>query len=102
MVITAAIFLTLVRELSVALRCESCGMPMSSKEEHGAQDPDNPYCIHCTDLNGKLSPFERKFEDFVNTAIKSRWMSREEAEKTALSQMAEMPAWKNKIKQAKP
>jgi hypothetical protein len=73
---------------------------MSSKEEHGAQDPDNPYCIHCTDLNGKLLPFERKFEDFVNTAMNGRWMSREEAEKTALSQMAEMPAWKSKIQRA--
>ena len=55
-------------------------MPMAVNEEHGAQDPNNPYCIHCTDLNGKLLPFEKKFEDLVNMAMKTRWMSREEAE----------------------
>ncbi len=75
-------------------------MPMGSKEEHGVQNPDNPYCIHCTDLNGKLLPFEKKFEDFVNLAMSNRWMSREEAEKEALREMAQLPAWKDKIQAA--
>jgi hypothetical protein len=73
---------------------------MGSKEEHGAQNPNNPYCIHCTDLNGKLLPFEKKFEDFVSLAMNSRWMQREEAERAALAQMAEMPAWRDKLRQA--
>ena len=75
-------------------------MPMGSKEEHGAQNPNNPYCIHCTDLNGKLLSFEKKFEDLVNLAMKTRWMTREQAEKTALQEMAEMPAWKDRIQRA--
>jgi Putative zinc ribbon domain len=75
-------------------------MPMSSKEDHGAQDPNNPYCIHCTDLNGKLLSFEKKYEDFVRNAMENRWMSREKAEKTALEEMAQMPAWRQKIQQA--
>jgi len=75
-------------------------MPMSSKEEHGAQKPDNPYCTHCTDLNGKLLTFEKKFEDFVNLAMDNRWMTREQAERSALAQMAEMPAWKDRINRA--
>ncbi len=75
-------------------------MPMTSKEEHGAQKPDSPYCIHCTDMNGKLLPFEKKFEDFVGLAMTGRWMSREEAERTALAQMAEMPAWRDRLRQA--
>ncbi|HLE64912.1 MAG TPA: zinc ribbon domain-containing protein [Candidatus Bathyarchaeia archaeon] len=86
--------------LSLALRCESCGMPMAVNEEHGAQDPNNPYCIHCTDLNGKLLPFEKKFEDLVNMAMKTRWMSREEAERSVRLEMAQMPAWKDKVPQA--
>jgi len=73
---------------------------MASKEEHGAQNPDNPYCTHCTDLNGKLLSFEKKFEDFVGLAMSNRWMVREEAERTALVQMAEMPAWRDKLRQA--
>jgi hypothetical protein len=86
--------------LSFAITCESCGRPMGSKEEHGAQNPSNPYCTHCTDLKGKLLPFEKKFEDFVELAMNNRWMGKEEAEKAALAQMAEMPAWRDKLRQA--
>ncbi len=75
-------------------------MPMATNEEHGAQDPNNPYCIHCTDLNGRLLPFEKKFEDLVEQAMKTRWMSREEAERSVWLEMVQMPAWKGKVPQA--
>jgi len=77
-------------------------MPMATSEEHGGQHPNNPYCIHCTDLDGKLLPFERKFEDLVGLAMKTRWLNREEAEKTVRLEMAQMPAWKDKVPQAAP
>jgi hypothetical protein len=70
---------------------------MATNEEHGAQNPNNPYCIHCTDMNGKLLPFERKYEDLVKTAMDTRWMNREQAEKSVLEQMAQMPAWTDKV-----
>src|SRR3989442_3568735 len=88
--------------MSLALRCESCGMPMATNEEHGAQNPNNPYCIHCTDMKGKLLPFERKFEDMVKSAMDTRWMNREQAEKYVLSQMAELPAWRDRVAEMKP
>ena len=84
----------------MAMKCESCGMPMSSNQDHGAQNPDNPYCVHCTDLDGKLLPFERKLEDLVGLAMKNRWMSREVAEKVVRTEMSQMPAWKDKVHQA--
>ena len=70
---------------------------MATREEHGAQNPDNPYCMHCTDLKGKLLPLEKLLEDLVGQAIQTRWMNREQAEKHALEQMSLMPAWKDKI-----
>jgi len=73
---------------------------MGSKEDHGAQNPDNPYCTHCTDLNGKLVPFEKKFEEFVAVAMSGRGLVREEAARVAFSQMAEMPAWKSRLRQS--
>jgi hypothetical protein len=76
-------------------------MPMETNEEHGAQNPDNPYCIHCTDMKGKLLPFERKFEDMVKSAMETRWMNREQAEKSVLSRMAELPAWRDRVAQMK-
>jgi len=72
-------------------------MPMETNEQHGAQNPNNQYCIHCTDMNGKLLPFEKKFEDLVKTAMDTRWMNREQAEKNALNQMAELPAWRDRV-----
>jgi hypothetical protein len=72
---------------------------MGSNEEHGAQNPDNPYCVHCTDLKGKLLPFEKKFEDMVSTAMSTRWMNHEEAERFVLSEMLKMPAWHNQVEQ---
>ena|SRR5690349_5424539 len=90
-----------VATMSLASRCESCGMPMETNEQHGAQNPNNPYCIHCTDMKGKLLPFERKFEDMVKTAMDTRWMNREQAEKYVLQQMAELPAWHDRVAQMK-
>ena len=72
---------------------------METNEEHGAQNPNNPYCIHCTDMKGKLLPFEKKFEDMVKSAMDTRWMNKEQAEKYVLQQMAELPAWHDKIEQ---
>jgi len=74
-------------------------MPMATNEEHGGQNPNNPYCIHCTDFDGKLLSFEKKFEDLVGAAMQTRWMNREESEKYVLQQMVQMPAWKDKVSQ---
>jgi hypothetical protein len=53
-------------------------------------------------MKGKLLPFERKFEDMVRSAMDTRWMNREQAEKYVLRQMAELPAWRNRVAQMKP
>jgi Putative zinc ribbon domain len=83
--------------LSLATECESCGRPMGSNMDHGAQNPDNPYCVHCTDLKGKLLPFERIYESLVNTAMQTRWMNKEQAERFAFEEMGKWPAWKDKV-----
>ncbi|OLD04942.1 MAG: hypothetical protein AUJ07_02965 [Crenarchaeota archaeon 13_1_40CM_3_53_5] len=51
-------------------------------------------------MDGKLLSFERKFEDFVQQAMKNRWLSREQAVRTAIAEMEQMPAWKDKIRKA--
>jgi len=47
-------------------------------------------------------PFEKKFEDMVKTAMDTRWMNREQAVKNVLQQMAELPAWRDRVAQMKP
>src|SRR6266516_3025579 len=97
MVIYAIRRVRLVETMSLATECESCGRPMSSNADHGAQNPDNSYCIHCTDLKGKLLPFEKIYEDLVSQAMQTRWMNKEQAEKFALEEMGKWPAWKDKV-----
>jgi len=53
-------------------------------------------------MNGKLLPFEKKFEEMVKTAMDTRWMNRDQAEKSVLGQMAELPAWRGRVAQMKP
>jgi len=53
-------------------------------------------------MKGKLLSFEKKFEDMVKTAMDTRWMNREQAEKYVLQQMAELPAWRDRVAQMKP
>lgn len=85
--------------MSLATECESCGRPMSSNADHGAQNPDNPYCIHCTDMKGKLLPFEKLYEDLVAQSMQTRWMNKDQAEKYALQEMSKWPAWRDKAGQ---
>jgi hypothetical protein len=53
-------------------------------------------------MNGKLLSFEKKFEELVKTAMDTRWMNREQAEKYVLNQMGQMPAWRGRVAQTKP
>lgn len=83
--------------LSLATECESCGRPMGSHLDHGGLNPENPYCIHCTDLKGKLLPFEKVFESLVSHVMQTRWMNKEQAERFALEEMGKWPAWRDKV-----
>jgi hypothetical protein len=66
--------------------CESCGMPIES----------GPYCRYCIDEQGKLQPFDERFERMVQWQLKKEpESSRADAEKKTLAYMAKMPAWKD-------
>ncbi len=72
---------------------------MGSNMDHGAQNPDNLYCVHCTDLKGKLLPFETVYQKMVAFAMETRWMNKEQAQKYALDEMGKWPAWRDKVSQ---
>lgn len=67
-------------------RCDSCGMPIEA----------GPYCAHCLGADGKLQPFEERFERMIQwQARKEPGAARADLEKKTLAYMATMPAWKN-------
>ena len=77
-------------------KCESCGMPMKSIEDFGSKNLENKYCKHCTDKDGNLKSYYEKIDDFKNLLIKNKGFGEERAVKTAIENLKQFPAWKNK------
>ncbi len=75
--------------------CESCGMPLRNKEDFGGGRLDNKYCIHCTNSEGNLKPYEVVLENMKNFAIRNMGISETEALKMAEEGMSKLPAWQN-------
>jgi hypothetical protein len=66
--------------------CESCGMPIES----------GPYCSYCTDADGRLQPFEERFERMVAwQARREPEASRAELEEATRAYLRTMPAWRD-------
>ncbi|HBX79658.1 MAG TPA: hypothetical protein DEG88_10740 [Propionibacteriaceae bacterium] len=54
------------------------------------------YCEHCTDANGRLQPFEERFERMVGwQARREPNASRADLEAKTLAYLATMPAWRD-------
>jgi hypothetical protein len=69
-----------------AASCESCMMPIAK----------GPYCSDCVDGDGKLQPFEDRFQRMLAWQARlQRKTPRAQLERTTLAYMAAMPAWKN-------
>jgi hypothetical protein len=66
--------------------CESCGMAIEA----------GPYCQYCLGADGKLQPFDERFERMVQWQLRSKaGLDRPTAEKETLEYMNKMPAWKD-------
>jgi len=76
--------------------CLSCGMPMSKPEDFGGGNPENLYCVHCSNPDGSLKSYEEVFQGMTNFMMQSQNMDRETAEKAAKDYMSKMPAWSTK------
>jgi hypothetical protein len=55
-----------------------------------------PYCQYCLGSDGKLQPFEERFERMVQWQLRQKpGTERKQAERETLAYMATMPAWKD-------
>ena len=73
--------------------CMSCGMPMTKLEDFGGGNPENLYCVYCSNPDGSLKNYEEVFEGVVNFMVSSQKMDRKTAESAAKEHMSRMPAW---------
>ena len=80
-------------EVYVTTNCQSCGMPMTSPEEHGGGNKENIYCVRCCHEDGTLKTFDEVLEGMTGFMMESRGMDRAAAESAARDYLAMMPAW---------
>lgn len=79
--------------------CESCGMPMKTPADFGGGDPENRYCVHCTDADGHLKPYEVKVKELAAFIALRTGATEEDARRTAVENLSTMPAWKGRAAQ---
>jgi len=73
--------------------CMSCGMPMAKPEDFGGGNPENLYCVRCSNLDGSLKSYKEVFEGMVNFMVSTQKMDRKTAESAATEHMSKMTAW---------
>lgn len=90
------------------MRCEACGMPMEKAEDHGACDPKNSWCVHCSKEDGTHKTKEEVRDGMISFTLSSQGKktlnafgiapptNRKEAETYVDSYMATLPAWSKK------
>jgi uncharacterized glyoxalase superfamily protein PhnB len=85
-------------QISKAVKaCMSCGMPMTKLEDFGGRNPENLYCVYCSNPDGSLKTREEVFQGMVNFMMMSQKVDRETAEGAVKERMAGMPAWSGRV-----
>lgn len=80
--------------MTLAVSCESCGMPLAGAEDHALADPAIPYCAHCAP-DGKLPSAADRLETFTTWMMGYEHLDYDAAKARARAYMKSMPAWKN-------
>ncbi len=80
-------------EVPVTTTCQSCGMPMMSREHHGGGDEEKTYCVQCCHPDGRLKSYEEVLEGMTGLMMENRGLDRAAAEAAAREYLATMPAW---------
>jgi len=88
--------LTFNQASKTAKNCLSCGMTMTKPGDFGGENPENIYCVHCSNPDGNLKNYDEVFRSMVNFMMMFQKMDKETAGKAIKALMAQMPAWEGK------
>ena len=80
--------------MTLAMSCESCGMPLAGAEDHALADTSIPYCTYCAP-EGTLPPYEERLERFTQWTMSQDGLDHAAAHEKARAYMKTMPAWKD-------
>ncbi len=80
--------------MTIAVSCESCGMPLAGAEDHALADAEIPYCGHCAP-EGTLPTLEERLERFTQWMMSTESLDHAAARQKAVAYLKTMPAWKD-------
>ncbi|MCC7404065.1 MAG: zinc ribbon domain-containing protein [Bdellovibrionales bacterium] len=75
--------------------CNSCGMPLESKEDFALGDTSSVYCKYCVDNVGQLLPYDTILKNNAHYYKESQGLTEQAATKMAKDLLKTLPAWKN-------
>jgi len=80
--------------------CQSCGIRIKGKEDHGGSDPENKWCKGCCNPDGSRKSREeikKKIVELVSSdkayIVMGERATPEELDKMAEEYMKKLPAW---------
>jgi hypothetical protein len=76
--------------------CIACGMPMSKPADFAMGDESKDYCVYCARPDGSMQNYEEKLEGMTDFIVRTQGLDREAARVSAISILAELPAWRSK------
>jgi len=82
--------------VTMAISCESCGMPLAGAEDHALADSSIPYCTYCAP-EGTLPGFDDRLERFTQWMMSQESLDYAAAREKARAYMKTMPAWKDAV-----
>ncbi|MGA2512368.1 MAG: zinc ribbon domain-containing protein [Candidatus Limnocylindrales bacterium] len=82
--------------MTIAVNCESCGMPLTGAEDHALADPTIPYCGYCAP-SGRLTSVDERLERFTQWTMHQDGLDYRAAREKARAYMKMMPAWKDAL-----
>jgi hypothetical protein len=82
--------------MTLAVSCDSCGMPLAGAEDHALADVSIPYCVHCAP-DGNLQPAEERLERFTQWTMRQEGLDYAAAREKAHAYLKSMPAWKDAL-----
>ena len=76
--------------------CESCGMPLTKKEDFAGGDENAKFCLYCVNAEGSVKSCEEIFDGGVQFFMSQIGGDRQMAEKITRKNMNRQAYWQGK------
>jgi len=81
---------------STSDRCDSCGMPFRTADDHAMSDPSRTYCRHCARADGTRKSYEEALDGMSALFTSTQGLDPAVSRAMAAEMMAKLPAWRGR------